>query len=83
MKADGISTAFQHSAFEIVIEKHLGYAAPGIEGGDMTAQEIGHLGIEVKLHEDAARVAEDHDEGHQLMLRLADGDLSEKTPLCR
>ena len=64
-------------------EKHLGDAAPGVEGSDMTTQEVGHLGVEVKLHEDAARIAEHHDESHQLVLRLANGDLPKMPPLCR
>ena len=49
----------------------------------MTAQEVGHLGIEIKAQEDPKRVAEYQNKGHQLVLSTTNGDVTEATPLCR
>ena len=47
----------------------------------MTAQEVGHLGIEIKAQEDPTRVAEYQNKGHQLVLSTTNGDVTEVTPV--
>jgi hypothetical protein len=81
MEADRRSPTFQYCAFKIVVETDPTHTIPGGKGGLMTAQEIGHLGIEIKMQEDPAGMAEHHDKGHQLVLSTTDGDVTEVSPV--
>ena len=81
MEPDGVAVAFQHRAFEIVVQKDSGKSVPCREGFDMTSQEVLHTGIEEEAQEDLARVAQYHDEGHQGTARTADREMAEVSPV--
>ena len=81
MEADGITPAFEHRALEVVIEQHPGHSLPGLEGRLVAPQELFHAGTEVEAQEDPARVAQDHNEGHQRVAGPADGELAEVAPV--
>ena len=81
MKADGIALALQHRALEIVVEQDTRTSVPGREGGDVTAQEALHAGIEEEAQEDLARVAQHHDKGHQGTACAADHEMTKMPPV--
>src|SRR5260370_35828457 len=80
MKADDVTLALQHGAFEIIEEDDLGDPGPCLEGLDMAAQEVRHAGIEEEAQEDVARIAQHHDEGHQRTGCAADHEVTEVGP---
>ena len=69
------------SALEIVVEGDPRHATPGIEGSDMAAQEILHVGAEVETQEDLSGVGKDGDEGHQWPACFADFKMAEVSPV--
>lgn len=81
MEADRVAAAFQHGAFQIVVEQNARHAVPGGERADVAAQEVLHPGVEVKAQKDLARVAEHHDERHQRTVRTADLQRTEMPPV--
>ena len=81
MEADGIAASFQHGTFQIVVQQNPRYTLPGVEGGDMAAQEVLHTSIEEEAQEDLARVAQHHDKRHQRTACPADLEMSEVTPV--
>ena len=81
MKADRITLAFEHGTFQVVVEYDPGQPLPELERRLMAAQEVGHLRIEEEAQEDRPREAQHHDEGHQGALGLANGELSEVSPV--
>src|SRR6202163_2270724 len=76
MKADDVTLALQHSAFEIIVENDPWDPGPCFKGLDMAAQEVLHAGIEEEAQEDLARIAQHHDEGHQRTACAADREMA-------
>src|SRR5579864_4259750 len=81
MKADDVTLALQHSAFEIIVEDDLWDPRPCLEGRNMTAQKVLQAGIEEEAQEDVARIAQHHDEGHQRTAGAADHKMTEVRPV--
>jgi hypothetical protein len=81
MKADGIALSLQHRALEIVVEQHTRTSIPGREGGDVTAQEALHAGIEEEAQENLAGVAQHYDKGHQGTACAADDEMTKMPPI--
>ena len=81
MEADGVAAALQHHAFEIVVKKNTGNAAPCGKGADMAAQEVLHPCVGEKAQENLARVAEHHDERHQRAARPANIEMAKMSPV--
>ena len=81
MKADGVALAFEHGAFQIIVQQHPRQPAPGLEGRLMAAQKAGHAGIGKEAQQNLPRPTQHHHERHQRALRPADGDLTEMTPI--
>ncbi len=81
MESNRIVVAFEHRAFEVVVENDPGSRVPGRKGFDMPTQEVGHLRVQVKAQEEAPRVREHHHEGHQWAHRAPDRDRAERTPV--
>src|ERR1700694_4399953 len=81
MKAHGVALALQHRALEIVVEQDTRTSVPGREGGDVTAQEALHAGIEEEAQENLARVAQHHDEGHQGTACAAAQEMTKMPPV--
>src|SRR5260221_4750629 len=81
MKADDVTLALQHGAFEIIVEDDLGDPGPCLKGLNMAAQEVLHAGIKEEAQEDLARIAQHHDEGHQRTACAADHEMTEVCPV--
>src|SRR3984893_10273716 len=81
MKADDVTLALQHSAFEIIVENDPWDPGPCFKGLNMAAQEVLHAGIEEEAQKDLARIAQHHDEGHQRPARAADHEMTEVCPV--
>ncbi len=69
---DPPTTLLEDGAPEIVVEEDVRRAAEGGEGIDATAQKRGHRGTGKEAEKDLPRPREDHDEGDERALRLAD-----------
>jgi hypothetical protein len=81
METDGIASALEHCAFQIVVEQRSRHATPRREGRFVATQEISHARIEVEAQEDLARVAQHHHEGHQSALGPAEGEPTKVRPV--
>ena len=65
VEPDGLAHALEHGALQVVAQDDPRHPAPGGERQDVAAQEAVHAGVQAEVHEQVARVAEHHDEGHQ------------------
>src|ERR1700730_4791868 len=81
MKADDVTLALQHSAFEIIVEDDFWDAGPCLKGLHMAAQEVFHAGIEEEAQKDLARIAQHHDEGRQRTACAANHEMTEVCPV--
>ena len=81
VEANDRTLAFQYRALQIVIQRDSRTAAPGSKGIDMAAQEVLHVGAEVKAQEDLARPGQDGDESHQGTPGVADVEVAEVSPV--
>ena len=81
VEADGVARALEHGALQIVVERHPGHRAPGLEGRDVAAQEVLHARVQEEAQEDAPRPRQHHHEGHQRAARTADGEVAEVPPI--
>ena len=52
MEADGLTPALQHGTLEVVVQQDPGQPLPSHEGRLMTAQKVGHPGIEIETQKD-------------------------------
>ena len=81
VEADRVAAALQHGALQVVVEHDPGAAAEGGEGLGVAADEGCAVGVEEEAQEDAARVAQHHDEGHQGAAGAADLQMAEVGPV--
>jgi hypothetical protein len=81
MEADRVALTLQHGAAKIVVEQDTGTSVPGGKCRSMAAQKVLDPRAEEEAHEDLARKAQHHDEGHQCPAGTADGEMAEVPPV--
>ena len=81
MEADRIAASFQDRTLKIIVEQDTRYSLPCFEGGDVSAQEVLHAGVEEEAQEDPPRVAQHYDKRHQWTACPADGEMAEMSPV--
>ena len=81
MKADGVATALEHGALQIVVEGDARHRPSAREGADVAAQEVLHARIEEEVQVELARPRQHHHEGHQRTARAPDRQVPEVPPV--
>jgi hypothetical protein len=81
VEANGVTLAFQHRAFKIIVQLNTRTALPCCESSDMSAQEALQARVKEEAQEDLTRVAQHHDKGHQRPAGATDGEMAEVAPV--
>jgi len=81
MEADGIASALEHSALEVVVQEHARDPTEELEGFYMPPEKARHRRAQVETQEYLARIRQHHHEAEEPPLRPSDADLPEEPPV--
>ena len=81
IEADGLATALEHRALEVVVQSDPGHGAPGFKGLDVATQEVLHVSAQKEAQEDASGPGQDHHKGHEGALGLSDFEVCKVSPV--